>query len=98
MKNGLSYAEKSYVDVNIFEEKYKSRVSHLHQLPCSCWESAGYLEKQRAIYESYQVFPRQIVDGIIRHLKSFNDQTLRESIKDNEKEIMKLVNTYLHCG
>ncbi|MEI6455406.1 MAG: glutamine synthetase family protein [bacterium] len=98
MKNGLAYAEKSYVDVNIFEEKYKSRVSHLHQLPCSCWESADYLEKQRAIYEAHQVFPHQIVDGIIKRLKSFNDRTLRESIKDNEKEVMKLVNTYLHCG
>ena len=30
--------------------------------------------------------------------ENFNDQNLRETIKDNEKEIMKLVNTYLHCG
>jgi len=98
MKNGIAFAEKTYVDVNIFEEKYKSRVSHLHQLPRSCWESAEYLEKYRSAYEEHNVFPRQIIDGIIKHLKSFNDHNLRDSIKDNEKEIMKLVSSYLHCG
>jgi len=98
MKNALALAEKSYVDVNIFEEKYKSRVSQLNQLPYSCWHSAEYLEKHRSIYEEYKVFPHQILDGIMKRLRSYNDQNLRESIKDNEKEIMKLVNTYLHCG
>jgi glutamine synthetase len=73
-------------------------VSELQQLPFSCWHSAEALERQRKIYEEYDIFPPKIVDGLIRYLKSFNDQNLRESIKDNEKEIMKLVNAYLHCG
>jgi glutamine synthetase len=98
MENALDVAEKTYVDVNIFEEKHKSRVSKLEQLPCSCWDSADSLESQRKIYEAHGVFPPKIIDGLIRHLKSFKDQNLRESIKDNEKEIMKLVNSYLHCG
>jgi glutamine synthetase len=98
MTDALAFAEKTYVDVNIFEEKNKNRVSQLQQLPFSCWQSAGCLEKQRRFYEEYNVFPPAIIDGIIRHLKSFNDQNLRESIKDDEKEIMKLVNAYLHCG
>ena len=98
MKEALSFAEKTYVDVNIFEEKNKNRVSQLQQLPFSCWHSAEFLEKQRKIYEEHNVFPPMIIDGIIRYLKSFNDQNLRESVKDNEKEIMKLVNTFLHCG
>lgn len=98
MDDAISFAEKTYVDVNIFEEKNKNLVSELQQLPYSCWQSAEFLEKQRSIYEECQVFPRQIINGIVRHLKSFKDQNLRESIKDNEKEIMKLVNTYLHCG
>ncbi|MCK9421855.1 MAG: glutamine synthetase family protein [Bacteroidales bacterium] len=98
MEDALSFAEKSYVDINIFEEKNKTRVSKLLQLPYSCWQSAEFLEKQRNIYEEYNVFPHQIIDGIVKYLKSFNDQNLRESIKDNEKEITKLVNTYLHCG
>ncbi|HNY02009.1 MAG TPA: glutamine synthetase family protein [Bacteroidales bacterium] len=98
MEHALEFAEKTYVDVNIFEEKHKSRVSELQQLPFSCWDSAEALERQRKIYEESGVFPPAIIDGIIRYLKKFNDQQLRESIKDNEKEIMKLVNTYLHCG
>ncbi len=98
MENALEFAEKTYVDVNIFEEQYKSRVNQLQQLPVSCVQSAEYLEKQRPIYEEHNIFPARIIDGLIRYLKNFNDQNLRESIKDNEKEIMKLVNTYLHCG
>jgi len=98
MKNALAFAEQTYVDVNIFEDQYKSRVSQLQQLPCSCIESAEFLQKQRKIYEEYNVFPPKIIDGLIRYLSNFNDANLRESIKDNEKEIMKLVNTYLHCG
>jgi glutamine synthetase len=98
MQDALAFAEKTYVDVNIFEEKYKSRVSELQQLPFSCWHSAEALERQRKIYEEHGIFPPKIIDGLIRHLKSFNDQNLRETIKDNEKEIMKMVNAYLHCG
>lgn len=98
MENALEFAEKTYVDVNIFEEKNKQRVSQLQQLPLSCMQSAEYLEKQRHIYEEHNIFPPRIINGLIRYLKGFNDQNLRESIKDNEKEIQKLVNTYLHCG
>jgi glutamine synthetase len=98
MKNALEFAENTYVDVNIFEEKHKSKIRHLAQLPYSCYQSAEYLQQHREVYEEFNVFPHQIIDGIIRHLKSFNDQNLRESVKDNEKEILKLVNTFLHCG
>ena len=98
MKDALAIAERSYVDVNIFEEKHKGKVSQLKRLPFSCWHSAEELEKQRSVYEENDVFPHQIIDGLIRKLKSYNDSDLRERIKDNEKEILKLVNTYLHCG
>jgi glutamine synthetase len=98
MENGLEFAEKTYVDVNIFEDKYKSKVSTLKQLPLSCWDSAEALEKQRHIFEEHNIFPPMLLDGLIRYLKRFNDKNLRESIKGNEKEIQKLVNQYLHCG
>ncbi len=98
MKNSLKVAEQTYVDVNIFEEQHKSRVSELQQLPFSCVQSAGFLQKQRKIYEEHDIFPPKIIDGLIRHLRSFNDEELRDLVKDNEKEMMKLVNTYLHCG
>ena len=98
MKDALEYAEKSYVDINIFDEKFKQRVKDLQHLPDSCWKSAGILQKQRAVYEQGGVFPPLVIDGIIKKLRSYNDEFLRESIRDNEKEILKLVNTFLHCG
>ena len=48
--------------------------------------------------EEHGVFPSRLIDGLIKYLKKFNDANLRNSVKDNEKEIMKLVNAYLHCG
>ncbi|MCX6284764.1 MAG: glutamine synthetase, partial [Bacteroidetes bacterium] len=98
MKDALEYAEKTYVDINIFDEKNKQRVKDLQHLPDSCWKSAGILQKQRAIFEKDGVFPPLVIDGIIKKLRSYNDEFLRESIKDNEKEVLKLVNTFLHCG
>jgi glutamine synthetase len=98
MKDALQFADERYVDINIFEEKHKTRVSRLDQLPDSCWHSADCLEKQRTMYEKYDVFPAQIIDGIIKKLRSYNDENLRLSTRENEKEILKLVNSYLHCG
>jgi glutamine synthetase len=98
MAQALEVAEKTYVDINIFEDTHHSQISMLRHLPSSCWESADCLSLQRSIYEEHGIFPGKIIDGIINRLKAFNDQNLRESIRDNEKEIMKLVNTYLHCG
>ena len=98
MKNALEFAKKTYVDVNIFEEKHQTRVNQLQQLPFSCWESADYLEQHRKIYEADGIFPKVIIDGLIRYLKGFNDLDLRDRVSLQEKEMMKLVNTYLHCG
>lgn len=98
MKDALTFADKRYVDINIFEKKHKGRASQLDRLPDSCWHSADCLEKQRSAYEKYNVFPHQIIDGIIKKLRSYNDENLRAAIKENEKEILKLVHTYLHCG
>ncbi len=98
MNNGLEFAQKTYVDVNIFDEKYKNRVNELDHLPTSCWESAEALEAQRTIYQTKGVFPKKILDGIIGKLKSFDDQHLRTDIRESEKEVIKLVNRFLHCG
>jgi len=98
MKDALKVAEETYVDINIFDEEHKNRVSHLKHLPYSCWDSADSLAEQRNLYEAHGVFPKQIIDGVIMRLKSYHDQNLRATVGDNEKEIMKLVNAYLHCG
>jgi glutamine synthetase len=97
-KDALAYAEKTYVDVNIFDSRNRQRASKLQHLPASCWESAEALENQRAIYQSGGVFPRKILDGIIHKLRSYDDKLLLPTIRESEKEVIRLVNTFLHCG
>jgi glutamine synthetase len=98
MKDGLQYAERTYVDVNIFKDEHKDRLKGLSQLPTSCWESAEALEQQKPIYLKNGIFSEGMIDWIIRYLKSFNDKNLRRDIGQNEAEIMKLVQQYFHAG
>jgi glutamine synthetase len=98
MKDALDYAERTYVDVNIFKSEHKERVKSLSQLPTSCWESAEALRKQKPVYLKYGIFSEGMIDWIVSYLKSFNDINLRSEIGQNEEEIMKLVQQYFHCG
>jgi glutamine synthetase len=98
MENGLEYAEKTYVDVNIFAEKHAHRVKDLRQLPASCWESAEYLEKQSSYYTEKNIFPQGLIDSIVLKLKKLNDKTLRQEISNDSNAVMELVKTYFNCG
>ena len=70
----------------------------LEQLPDSCAASADCLERQRAVFEQYNVFSPAMIDGIIKKLRSYGDRTLRADIGTNQEEMLKLVNRYFHCG
>ena len=96
MENPLTLAEKTYVDVNIFEEQHKNRVASLNCLPASCRESAEMLDKQREIYERHGVFPAQIIDDLIKELKKFNDKDIRKELKNNPEKIMEMVQKYYY--
>jgi len=98
MKNALSYAEKRYVDVNIFDHKHQDKCATLNQLPISCAESADCLETQRKFYEEGGIFPPAMIDDVIRKLKAYDDRELRSRIGKSRDEILKLVETYFHCG
>ncbi|MFO7977945.1 MAG: glutamine synthetase family protein [Bacteroidales bacterium] len=98
MPDGLEYAEKTYVDVNIFDDKHKHKCDELDQLPVSCKQAAEYLKKQAEIYLQYGVFTQSLIDGIARRLGDFRDEHLREKISTNNEETMKLVQRFLHCG
>lgn len=98
MENALEYANSTYVDVNIFSEKNKEKVKDLKTLPFSCWDSAEMLEKQADIYKKYDVFSQNIIDGTINNLKKFDDRMLRAKLKDNNAEMLILVEKYFHCG
>ena len=98
MQNALEFAEKTYVDVNIFHEENKGKVASLSSLPTSCWESAEMLDKQREIYERHGVFPAHIIDGIIKELKKFDDKNIRKELKNNPGKMVELVQKYYYCG
>ena len=98
MQNALEVAEKTYVDVNIFHAEHKEKIAALNVLPASCWESAEMLDKQREIYERHGVFPPNIIDGIIRDLKKFEDKDIRQELANNPEKMMELVKKYYYCG
>lgn len=98
MKDALEKAEKTYVDVNIFDDENKERLSQLEKLPTSCFESAEQLERQKDIYMKYGVFTENMLNWIITYLKAFNDKDLRTELNDDEDKILALVNKYFHCG
>ncbi len=98
MENALEVAEKTYVNVNIHQKEHQDKLKGLAQLPDSCAASADCLQKQRAIYEKYNVFSPAMIDGIIAKLKSYNDSTLRAQLEGKPEEVIKLVEQYFHCG
>ncbi len=98
MPNGLEFAEKTYVDVNIFDEKHKAKQEQLAQLPYSCKTAAEYLRKQADIFMQHGVFTPTLMEGIAQNLEGYKDENLREKISCNREETMKLVRRFLHCG
>ena len=98
LENALEIAERTYVNVNIHQKENEDKLKELAQLPDSCEASADCLEKQREIFEKYNVFSPAMIDGIINKLRSYKDRTLRQDIGDNQDEMLKLVYRYFHCG
>lgn len=98
MENALEVAEATFADGDIHDPKNAERYAKLAQLPDSCVASADRLEKQRKVYEQYDVFSPAMIDGIIAQLRAFNDGNLRAELKDNEKGVFELVKKFYHCG
>ncbi len=98
MENALAVADQTYVNVNIHKEENQSRLETLKQLPDSCAASAICLKKQRAIFEKYNVFSEQMINGIIKKLETYNDATLRKELNNQPERLQQLVNHFFHCG
>jgi glutamine synthetase len=96
--DSLEFANKTYVDVNIFDDEHKNKADELNKLPVSCYESAHELEKQKAIYLKYDVFNEMTIQGIEKNLLSFNDANIRTEIGNDEEKILALVDRFFHCG
>ena len=98
LENALEIAEKTYVNVNIHKEENADNLSTLDQLPDSCAASADCLERQREVFEKYNVFSPAMINGIINKLRSYNDLTLRKELEGNNEEMLNIVKRYFHCG
>lgn len=98
IENALELAEKTYVNVNIHQKENEDKLKMLAQLPDSCAASADCLERQRAIFEQYNVFSPAMIDGIIRKLRSYKDETLRADLDGKPQEMLQVVREYFHCG
>ena len=96
MENAVQYAKERYVSVNIFE--HEDVLAKLDVLPDSCVASADLLERDRAVYEEDGIFVPQLIDGIIKQLRAFNDRTLRAEIGNDPKKTLELVESFIHCG
>ncbi len=98
LDNALEIAEKTYVDVNVFDDENKEKQKQLLHLPTSCVESAGYLLKQKDVYTRYNVFPENLLNYLAHSLKLFDDTKLYKQIENDNEKVMELVNRYFHCG
>lgn len=98
MENALAVADKTYVNVNIHQKENADKLEALAQLPDSCSASADCLQKQRAVFEKYNVFSPAMVDGIISRLRAYNDVALRQELRHRPEGMLELVNKYFHCG
>lgn len=97
LEDGLQVAADTYVDVNIHNTENAAILSRLAQLPVSCADSAGELEKVRHIFEARGVFDPAAIDGVIAGLRSF-DQTEADAALSDPALMQTLVTRYLHCG
>jgi glutamine synthetase len=96
MQDAVQYAKDRYVSVNIFE--HEDVLAKLDVLPDSCAASADLLEKDRAVYEQDGIFAPQLIDGILKGLRSFDDRTLRADIGKDSEKTLALVERFIHCG
>jgi len=98
MKDALEVAGRTYVDVNIYDEANASKLALLDRLPDSCAASADCLSARREIFEEMGIFSADMIDGIIRQLRSYHDRTLRSDIHGNSDAVRRLINRFFYCG
>ena len=96
LENALEIADKTYVDVNIHAEENAARLATLDSLPIDCAGSADALETVRDIFEAEGVFSKGMIDGILKHLRSF-DNAECEAAKNDAVKMQRMVERFFHC-
>lgn len=82
--NDYEQVEKLHITGNIFQNDKIRR--ELKSLPSSCAESAEILSKKRQLYERENIFPKFIIDHIIKLLRNENDNDLRFKLDNLPQE------------
>ncbi|UCG36616.1 MAG: glutamine synthetase [Candidatus Bathyarchaeota archaeon] len=97
VKYGLENSEKA-IDIadslncdTVNDEDYKV-------LPLSCVEAAECLQSDRGLYEAEGVFPKSVVDSMIKKLRSYKDEDLQLRLRQNADEAEDLLIRYWHYG
>jgi glutamine synthetase len=98
MPDALEFAQRTFVDVNIFDSKYTSKQDNLPQLPYSCKAASEALLQKADVFKKYDVFTDQLINGIAHQLESFDDENLREKISGSNEETINVVKRFIHCG
>lgn len=98
MPDALEIAAKTYVDVNIHDDKNAEILNALEQLPASCAESAEALLKNRGLYETEGIFTAEMIDAVASSLKAYGDADIRQRLEKNPELMAELVRLYFHCG
>ena len=97
LDNALDIARRTYVDVNIHDAANADRLALLEQLPVNCAQSADRLEAKRSIFEAFDVFSPEMINGIIHKLRSYDSYEARRALTDNVL-MLRLVRRHFHCG
>ena len=97
LEDAQSISKQLYIKENVFSEDFLKMDKELRHLPTSCWQSSNSLERNRHIYEINNVFPPDLIDGIIKKLRSYHDQNLSEELFGKIDDIKKLVDQYLYA-
>jgi len=99
VEHGLKNHEESLkISGELHLEEGIGERRRLRRLPKSCSESASNLKRDRKYYEGEDVFPRAIIDVMIKKLKSYRDNDVAQKLRDEPQKIEKLMQAYLHYG
>ena len=97
MEEALDVAKRTYVDVNIHRAENAKVLENLAKLPVNCGESADRLEEVRDVFEANGVFSTEMIDGIVKKLRSY-DQKEADAAMHDEAIMEKMVRRFFQCG
>lgn len=91
-KEALQIAE----DLNV--DKDRERNKKYGVLPLSCAEAADSLKKDRKYYEADGIFPKRVIDAVVRNLESYKDRGLWKKLENKREKTEELLWKYLDYG